>query len=300
MTPDQQDAGERRGILITATAYVIWGLMPLYWQLLPGVPAFQITIHRIFWCAVFVFFIVLARGRLSRLVTLITSPRVLGWLALTSLLISVNWTLYIWAVVQHRIVAASLGYYLTPLVSMVLGIFLLREKVSTVRMVAMGLASLAVAGKAVESGEFPWIGLALAISFGFYGFIRKKIEVAALEGLAIESGLLFIPSLALLIYWHGTGESAFLHGSALRDLLLILAGPATAVPLAMFAMGAQLVRLTTLGFLQYIAPGLSLILATAFLGEVFTFADGMTFGLVWFALLLVAFESRLKRIFKVR
>lgn len=271
--------------------------MPLYWQLLPGVPAMQITIHRILWCAVFCVAIVVFRGRMSRLITLITTTRMLGWLAATSLLISVNWSLYIWAVVEHRIVAASLGYYLTPLVSIGLGIFMLNEKISVVRIAAMALATIAVIGRAVESGEFPWIGLSLALSFGFYGFIRKKIPVGSLEGLAVESGILFIPAFVLLIYWNETAEGAFLHTGFWRDILMIGAGPATAIPLAMFAVGAKLVRMTTLGFLQYIAPGFSLLLATLFLGEAFTLSDWITFGLVWSALILVAFENSIARLF---
>ena len=298
MDPYQQtDAGERRGILVGVVTYLIWGAMPLYWWFVPHVSAWEITIHRILWCAVMVLFMTLFRGRLSRVITIITTPSTLRLLTVTSLLISVNWTLYIWAVVNGQIIAASFGYYLTPLVSMALGIWLLKEKVSPVRAVAVGLAGVAVLGKAIESGVMPWIGVCLAISFGLYGYLRKKTPIDPVDGLLIESGLVFLPALAVLLYWMSQGASGFLHGGIVRDILLIGAGPMTAIPLMLFAVAARLCRLTTMGFLQYIGPAISLLLATYFFGEVFTWADAATFGCLWVAILMVAFEGRVRALF---
>jgi chloramphenicol-sensitive protein RarD len=216
----------------------------------------------------------------------------IGALALTSVLIAVNWTLFIWCVSTHRLVEASLGYYMTPLVSIVLGVVLLGERISRIRLAAIALATVAVAVKAIDVGGLPWIAPALALSFGFYGYLRKLIPVDAFDGLTVETVLLFPPMLAIVLFWAHAGTGAFGLGNLGRDALLILAGPVTAAPLVLFAAGARRVRMTTLGFLQYFSPSITLAIATLALGEHFTRTDAVTFAFVWGALLLVGLEGR--------
>jgi chloramphenicol-sensitive protein RarD len=279
---------EALGALYAGGAYALWGVAPLYWALLADVSPFQITTHRILWGALFALGVTAARGRMQSLRAIAARPRVLAALAASSVLIAVNWTIYIWSVSTHQLVESSLGYYLTPLVSMALGVLLLREKISALRVAAIALAAVAVVMQGVELGGLSWIAPSLALSFGFYGFIRKMTPV--------ETILMFPVTLGLILYWTYTGVSALSAAHPLRDALLVAGGPVTAIPLAMFAAGARRVRMTTLGFLQYIAPSITLIVATALLGEPFTRIDAITFGCVWSALALVALEGPVLRL----
>lgn len=284
---------EFRGALLAGGAYAIWGVVPLYWNLLDGVPPFEITLHRIAWCALTALIVTLARGRLTYLAAIVKSRRLIGALALSSLLISVNWTIYIYCVTSHQLIDASLGYYLTPLVSIALGVTLLGEKVSRLRLLAIALATAAVGVQAFALGHIPWVAPALALTFGFYGYVRKLTPVDALDGLTIETLLLAPVAVGLLVFWGLSGTGAFPSTIALRDILLICTGPLTAIPLVMFAAGARLVRMTTLGFLQYLAPSITLVIATLILHEPFTRTDAIAFGCVWAALILVSVDGRL-------
>jgi chloramphenicol-sensitive protein RarD len=281
------------GALLAGGAYAIWGVVPLYWDLLGAVPPFEITLHRIAWCALTALLVTLARGRLTYLAAIFRSWRLIGALALSSLLISVNWTIYIYCVTSHQLVDASLGYYLTPLVSIALGVTLLGEKISRLRIAAIGLATTAVAVQAVALGHVPWVAPALALTFGFYGYVRKLTPVDALDGLTIETLLLAPAAVGLLVFWAMAGTAAFPSAIAMRDLLLIATGPLTAIPLVMFAAGARLVRMTTLGFLQYLSPSITLVIATLILHEPFTRTNAIAFGCVWAALILVSVDGRL-------
>jgi chloramphenicol-sensitive protein RarD len=269
--------------------------MPLYWRLLSDVPPFEITVHRILWCALFTAVVTIGRGRLPHLVAIFRTPKIIGALTLTSLLITVNWTLFIWCVATHELVEASLGYYLTPLISIALGVVLLGERISPVRIAAIGLATVAVAIKAWQLGRFPWIAPGLALSFGFYGYFRKLTPVDSFDGLTIETTLLFPITLALVAIWAAVGSGAFPSTHLGRDGLLVFGGPLTAIPLVLFAAGARRVRMTTLGFLQYSSPTVTLLVATLLLGEPFTRTDLITFAFVWTALVLVGLEGQLTR-----
>lgn len=293
--PDSDHPHEGTGILFAGAAYAIWGFVPLYWRLLADVSPFEITIHRVLWCAVFTVFLTLGRGRLRHVLAILRTSKVFAVLALTSLLISANWTLFIWCVSTHRLVEASLGYYLTPLVSIALGVALLGERVSKIRLLAIGLASTAVAIKAIEVGTFPWIAPALALSFGFYGYLRKLTPVDALDGLTIETVLLFPVTASIVVYLSSTASGAMTASNWTRDAFLILSGPVTAAPLVLFAAGARRIRMSTLGFLQYLSPSITLVLATLLLGERFQRVDAVTFAFVWGALLLVALEGQSAR-----
>jgi chloramphenicol-sensitive protein RarD len=281
------------GIAYAALSYGLWGIAPLYWRLLDGVPPFEVTLHRIVWCALFVMAVAFLRGRMGQIAAIIRTPRLLATLAMTGCLISLNWTIYIYCVASRQLVEASLGYYINPLISVALGVLLLGEHMSRLRLIAVLLASLAVAVKAVSLGHFPWIAPVLAVSFGFYGYFRKLAPVDSLDGLLIESWTILPFAVGLLIYWYATGTAAFPSTDWTRDTLLIAAGPITAIPLALFAAGARRMRLSTLGFLQYLSPSITLLLAIFGFGEPFTRLDALAFGCVWAALVLVALEGRM-------
>ncbi len=287
------------GIAYAVLAYGLWGIVPLYWRLLDGVPPFELTVHRIAWCALFVMAVAFLRGRMAQIVAIFRAPRLVGMLALTGFLISLNWTVYIYCVASRQLVEASLGYYINPLISVALGVLLFGEHMSRLRFAAVLLATLAVVVKAVSLGHIPWIAPVLALSFGFYGFFRKLAPVDALDGLLVETWIILPFSVALLVYWYAIGTAAFPSPDWTRDALLIGAGPITAIPLALFAAGARRIRLSTLGFLQYLSPSITLLLAIFGFGEPFTRLDAFAFGCVWAALVLVALEGRMAR-FKPR
>jgi len=286
--------GETTGILYAGSAYAFWGITPLYWRLLGEVPPFQLTTHRVLWCAIFVAIVTLWRGRLAHIVTIVRTPKLLATLALTSILISTNWTIFIYCVATNQLVESSLGYYLTPLLSIALGVFLFGEHMTRFRLAGVVLAAIAVSVKAFALGHVPWIAFSLALSFGFYGYFRKKAPVDPMDGLLIETALLLPFTLGLVIYWGMTEPHAFPAAGVFSDALLILAGPITAVPLALFAAGARRIRMTTLGFLQYFTPSFTLALATLGFHEPFGGIDAISFAFVWLALLIVALEGRFK------
>lgn len=291
--------GEGRGILLAGSAYVIWGFVPAYWRILSEVPPFELTVHRVLWCAVFVAGVTAWRGRLGDIKAIFRTREVFRLLLLTSVLITANWTLYIYCVATNQLVEASLGYYITPLISIALGVVFLDERLSRMRLIGLVLAAIAVVIKAIGLGHIPWIAPTLALSFGFYGYFRKRTPVDSLDGLTVETWILFPFTLGLVAFWAHAGTGAFPSSHLGEDALLIFAGPLTAIPLAMFAAGARRVRMSTLGFLQYIAPSITLVLATFGFGERFTVVDAVTFACVWTALAIVASESHVSR-FRMR
>jgi chloramphenicol-sensitive protein RarD len=257
------------------------------------VPPLEITLHRILWCSITGLIVTLARGRFWHFLAVLRTRRVMLALTASSLLISTNWTIYIYCVGARRLVEASLGYYLTPLVSIALGVAVLGENVSRIRVAAIVLATIAVAVQAISLGGIPWIAPALALTFGFYGYVRKLTPVDSLEGLTIETCLLLPVAVPLIVWWARTGTGAFPSALASRDALLMFTGPLTAVPLTLFAAGARRIRMTTLGFLQYLSPTLTLLVATLLLSEPFTRTNVVAFAFVWTALVLVSLEGRL-------
>ena len=283
---------ETAGIVYAASAYSIWGVLPLYWHALDNVPPFELSFHRMVWSAIFAVAVTAALGRSKSVLSAVKTRKVLLALCVSSLLIACNWTIYIYSVAKAELVEASLGYYINPLLSIALGIIMLGEKLSPLRIAAIVLAGVAVTVQALGLGHFPWIAVGLALTFGFYGYARKLIPVAAFDGLTIETVLLFPFTAGILLFWgfEGTGQFTAAHPGT--DALLVLGGPITALPLALFAAGARRVRMSTLGFLQYLSPSITLMVATLVLGEPFTLTDAATFGCVWLALILVAVEGR--------
>ena len=294
--PSSAVPDERLGIGFGILAYGMWGVLPLYWNVIADVPPIQITAFRILFCGLFLILVAAARGRFSRVIFILTTPALIGRLILTAVLIAANWTIFIYSVASQQIVESSLGYYILPLLSIALGVMLFGERLSRLRLWAIGLAAAAVAAQALALGHLPWIALALAFSFGFYGYFRKLIAVDPLDGLLVEMLVLLPAVLAVMIYWGAAGRLAFTAATPLRDLMLLGAGPVTAVPLGLFAASAQRIRLSTLGFLQYLSPTISLVIAVLWLGEPFTPVNAITFGCVWSALMLVAAEGQLGRL----
>jgi chloramphenicol-sensitive protein RarD len=281
----------RAGVIYATACYVIWGIIPIYWRLLEHVPPLELVVHRVFWCAITVALVVALQRRLSVIWAAFRNLKLLGTLALTSVLISINWGLYIWCIASEQLVEASLGYYINPLVSIALGVFLLGERMTTLRLAAVGLAAAAVLIQTFTLGHFPWIAVTLAFSFGFYGYFRKTAEIESVEGLLIETALLFPIVGGLIAVWAVDGTGAFPTPDWLTNVLLVIAGPLTALPLVLFSAGARRVRLSTMGFLQYLSPSITLVLATVWWGEPFTVLHAITFGLIWLALALISAES---------
>jgi chloramphenicol-sensitive protein RarD len=280
-----------RGVIYGASAYVTWGIIPIFWKFLDHVGAVEIVAHRIVWTLIFAVAALAAWERMPKLWVALRNPRTVMALVVSAVLIAVNWGLFIWAVTADRIIDTSLGYYINPLVSFMLGVAWLGERLTKVQMVAIGLAVLGVINQTVALGYLPWISLALAVSFGIYGLIRKTVAVESLEGLTIEAIILAPLSLGYVIYLVASGQGAFFQVSLTTDLLLVIAGPITAIPLLLFAAGARLVKLSTMGFLQYLAPSISLVLAVFLYNEPFTQAHAVTFALIWSALALVTWEA---------
>ncbi|MGH8460360.1 MAG: EamA family transporter RarD [Stenotrophobium sp.] len=285
----------KQGVLAAAAAYFIWGLFPLYWKLLEQVPAVQIMSHRIVWCALLVFSFLAAREGVAWLRQL--SPRLIAMLAASSLLIACNWWLYIWAVNNGHIVETSLGYFINPLVSVLLGVCLLGEKLRRWQWLSVAVAAAGVLYLTLQTGHIPLIALTLACSFGGYGLVRKLAPVPAVQGLAVESGLLLLPALALLLWAERHGEGRFGHIALSLDLLLVAGGVVTAVPLALFAYGARRIPLSMIGFLQYLAPTLQLFIGVLVFHEAFARPQLIGFGCIWAALAIYTLDGlwRLRR-----
>lgn len=280
----------RLGIVYSVGAYAWWGLFPLYLKALSGVPALEVLSHRIVWAAILLAGLLAPRADWSWLQQL-RRPRIAGAVFLSAAVLSVNWFVYIWAVAADRIADASLGYFINPLVSVLLGVLVLGERLRRQQWAAIALAAAGVVWLTVLNGQLPWIALILAASFGSYGLLRKTGPLGALEGLAIETFILAPFALAHL-WWHAAaGDSAFLAASGSRKVLLMLAGPVTAVPLLLFAAGARRIPLSLVGLLQYVGPTLQLIIAVAVFREPFGNARLAGFAFIWAALLAYSVEG---------
>jgi chloramphenicol-sensitive protein RarD len=280
---------ERAGVVAAVAAYLFWGLFPLYWSLLGAVPVVQTLAHRALWCAACVWLYLAALGQGAWWRGL--DRRTLRLLCASSLLISVNWGTYILGVTTGHVLETSLGYFITPLVSVVLGVVLLRERLGLWQWLAVAFAVFGVGWFALHVGTLPWIALVLAVSFGAYGLIRKLAVVDAVRGLAVESCLMLPLALGYLLWCDLRGTGAFLHGPATRDLLLVAGGAITAVPLVLFAYGARRVALTSLGFMQYLAPSVQFLLGVYVFHEEFGSVQAVAFVSIWIALALFTADS---------
>lgn len=279
------------GVLYAALAFVCWGLFPLYFRQLGQVPALEIVMHRTLWSMVFVIALLAWRRQWGWLGELRRQPRMVAVFALSALLLSGNWLIYVWAVNHGHVVDASLGYFIQPLLNVVLGTVFLRERPRPWQWGALAVAAGGVCWLTWQAGQLPWIGLSLALTFGIYGLMRKVALLGALEGLALETALLTPLALAALAWWGWQGQAAWTQADAPLWLWLLAAGPFTAIPLLLFAAGARRITLTTLGVLQYIGPSLQFMIGVWLLGEVLDGGRLIGFGLIWLALALFTLEG---------
>ncbi|WP_262378645.1 EamA family transporter RarD [Luteimonas viscosa] len=286
---------DRRGLWIAVGAFVIWGLMPLYWHLLKAVPSLQIVLHRALWCAVLVAaWLTLREGR-GWYRSVLAQPRLVAMLASSSVLIAFNWGLYVWAVNAGHVVETSLGYFINPLLNVVIGVLFLRERLSPAQWVSVALAACGVAWLTFHYGSFPWIALCLAGSFALYGVIRKFAAVDAVRGLGAENMFMFVPALVALLWFELQGQGGFfsLRWGGWVELLLVLGGALTAVPLIFFAFAVRRVPLSVVGLLQYLAPTLQLLLGVFFFGEAFGADRAIGFAIIWTGLAVFAIDGAL-------
>lgn len=279
------------GILYAALAYIAWGLFPLYFKQVADVPSLEVVMHRTLWSLVFVFGVLMVRRQWSWMGTVLRQPKVLAAFVLSAMLLSGNWLTYVWAVQNQHVVDASLGYFILPLVNVALGFVFLRERPRSGQWMAVAVAAAGVLWLAVQAGRLPWIALVLALSFGFYGLLRKVAVLGALEGLALETLVLAPVAAIVLGWWAWQGQGALVQGTPATVGWLLLAGPMTAVPLLLFAAGARLIPMSTLGILQYISPSLQFALGVWLFHEPFEPARLVGFVLIWAALLVYSMEG---------
>jgi chloramphenicol-sensitive protein RarD len=282
----------RTGVLSAALAFLCWGLFPLYFHAISEVPPLQIMVHRVLWSLLFLAIVLSVRSQWKWLGEIKNQPRVVLSFALSALLLSGNWLLYIWAVNSGHVIEASLGYFINPLVNVMLGYLVLKERLRSAQWSAIGLAALGVLWLTWQAGHMPWIALLLAASFGGYGLMRKTAKLGALEGLSFETMILFPFALAYLVWLTMHGQNSFMTTTSdTTRALLVASGPITAIPLLLFASGARKIPLSVLGLLQYIGPTIQLSLGVFVFHELFTKERLIGFALIWTALALYAAEG---------
>lgn len=279
------------GIASAVGAFLIWGLSPIFFKWLKAVPPFEILMHRMVWSFVFLMPLILFLGHWNAFKSALMNRRTMGILLGTTLLVSVNWFLFIWAINNNQILQTSLGYYINPLINVLLGRIFLKERLRRPQIIAVCIAAAGVGYLTFQFGRIPWISLTLAFTFGFYGLIRKTAPVGALEGLALETLLMSGPALAYLCYLNAAGGGAFFRMGPRIDFLLMGTALVTALPLLLFTEGARRIFFSTVGILQYIAPSSTFLLAVFVYGEPFSTAKLWTFILIWTALVLYSADS---------
>lgn len=278
------------GVTFALGAYTMWGIAPIYFKQLSQVPPTEILAHRIIWSCVLLALLSLFARNWSQIIDITKNRRKLSLLLLTSTLIAINWLIFIWAVGNQRMLEASLGYYINPLVNVILGLFFFSERLRKLQCLALIPVILSVAIEIIKFGSLPWVSLALGFSFGFYGMFRKKLKMNAQIGLLLETLLLFPVALIYMVWFTNTPTSQFSNNSLQLNLLLLSAGLVTTIPLLCFTAAATRLKLSTLGFIQYIGPSLMFLLAL-FYGEPFTTHKAITFGLIWVGLIIFTYDG---------
>ena len=282
------------GIWYALGAYVLWGLFPIYWKWLHHVPAIELIGHRISWSFILLMIVIFLTGQWAKLRSTLTR-RVLGIYLIAGILLSLNWLVYVWGVNTEHVVETSLGYFINPLFSVLLGMIFLKERLRPLQWLPIGLAALGVIYLTWTYGSLPWIALSLTFTFGFYGLVKKISPLGSLYGLTLETGLVFLPALGYLIYVESVGQGAFGHTSVVSDLLMIGAGVVTTIPLLMFASAAKRIPLTMVGIMQYIAPTLQFLIGVLIYKEPFSTTSLIGFSMVWAALLIFWVEGVMAR-----
>lgn len=280
-----------RGFMMAMGAYGLWAILPFYLKALSHLPALEIVAHRVIWSVPVAAILLLSIGQFRTILDALRKPRMLAMAALTAALITVNWSVYVWAVAHDQIIGAALGYYINPLFNVVLGGLFLGERLSKVQYVAVGFAFAAVLVLTLNAGGLPWVSLVLPLTFGLYGFFRKSLPMPPLQGFTLEVVILSIPALGYVFWLMANGQDHFFSGTMSNVSLLLLAGPFTAIPLILYAGGAKLLRYTTLGLMQYLTPTLLFIFAIFIFHEPFSNAQLVAFVLIWTGLIIYTWSS---------
>lgn len=280
-----------KGIWYALGAYGIWGLFPIYWKWIGHVPALQTISHRIVWSCLILFGIILITRQWKEFSQVIRNARVLRIYTVAAIVLGNNWLVYVWAVNAGFVVETSLGYFINPLINVLIGVLFLRERLRPMQWIPIGLATTGVLYLTFAYGSLPWIALTLAFSFAFYALIKKMAPLNSLHGLTLETGVLFVPALFYLLFVETAGQGAFLHTGVGADALLIGAGLVTTIPLLLFATAARRISLSLIGILQYIAPTLQFLCGVLIYREPFTQSQLIGFGFVWASLIIFAVEG---------
>ncbi|UCF79491.1 MAG: EamA family transporter RarD [Candidatus Eiseniibacteriota bacterium] len=289
-----------KGILFGIAAYALWGLFPIYWKALQSVPSSEILCHRMIWSLLFLLIVLTYRDGWSQLLSRLKSRRTVLTSVVSACLLSVNWLTFIWSVNSGYVVEASLGYFINPLVSVLLGVMFLRERPRPWQWVAIAIATIGVLYLTFGYGSFPWRALTLAFSFGLYGLFRKTAALSSLEGLSFEMVIMFLPALVYLSFLEYEGVAAFGHAGLSMNVLLAFSGVTTALPLLLFGSAAKRITLTNLGLLQYIAPTSHFLLGVLLYGEELTSVRATGFAIVWASLVIYSVEGATARRRRVR
>ena len=272
-------------------AFSFWGIFPVFFKAVSQIPAFEILAHRVLWTVVFLAVIILFKKNLKKVRAVFQNRKLLITLFISSLLVTTNWLVFIWAVINDRVLESSLGYFINPLINVALGMLFLREKLRNWQWIAVGISAIGVGNLIWQHGTIPWVAISVSISFGLYGLVRKIAIVDAVSGLFVETILVMPPMLAYLIYISLDGSGSFNLSNLKIMSLLITAGLITAIPLLLFVIATKNLKLSTVGFFQYIAPTAHFLFAVYLYNEPFTDTHKITFCLIWFALAIYSFDS---------
>jgi chloramphenicol-sensitive protein RarD len=289
--PSKSGQESLSGVMCAASAFLIWGLSPMYWKVLRQIPALEIIMHRVIWSFLFLIILLVFLRHGNEFTAALKKPRTFAILIPTTILLGCNWFIYIWAVNNDHVLQASLGYFINPLINILLGMIFLRERLRRLQTVSLILAFVSVLYLTFQYGEFPWIALSLAFAFGFYGLIRKVAPISALVGLSVEMLLLSGPALGYILFLYIRGVGAIFHISVRIDLFLVGTAFLTAFPLLLFTLGTKRLHLSTVGFLQYIAPTSMFLLGVFLYNEPLSSAQIFAFVLIWIALFIYSVDA---------
>jgi chloramphenicol-sensitive protein RarD len=288
------EKSKRLGITAAFAAFFAWGFMPVYFKFVTQVGALEIIAHRIVWAVPVLIIFLLVRDGKALINKMKISRRTLSWLVLSAILLSSKWFIFVWAVVNDRVLATSLGYFINPLVNVLLGFLFLQERLTAYQKIAVLIAALGTLYLGWFQGATPWIAIALSILFGFYGLVRKRLSVGPITGLMWENLLLFLPAIGYLLWRNSNGEMDFLNHERSLNYILMLAGLVTILPLIWFNTATRYLTLTVVGFFQYIGPTITMVLAVYLWNEPFTQGHVVAFGCIWLGLALISFEQASK------
>lgn len=289
-----QPGDSARGFVYALTAYLLWGFLPLYMKAVAHISPLEVIVHRVVWSVPIAAIVLIALGRTAEIRQALTTPRMLAMACLTASLISINWGIYIWAIGSGHALDAALGYFINPLFSILLGALILKEKLSRMQIIAISLVAVAVALLTWNAGGLPWVALALTFSWGFYAFFRKTLPIGPTQGFLLEVLILTPPAFAFIVYLTATGQGHFFAGTAIDTWLLAASGLVTAVPLIFYGNGAKLLKLSTIGIMQYIAPSIIFIIAVFVFREPFDTVRLIAFMMIWAALAVYTLPSLMK------